>query len=317
MLSSLPRKPKSKHHRIRKLAAVCFIAGGLLATPLVAQNAQALSANYIKYIQQAMQILTLIKSGGLGSLNIGNLGEFLTLFQQIPLEELQGVLKDIQENIDNLDPETKELIGSISGTLGQLGLPIPSEVNSLLSKISESKSDSYGSPFSITHDQALMGALGISSSATANSVLGEQGQENIAKILNTSQDSWQKGADIVQTNGAAIVGDSVKTAIDAQFAFSSQDVLKAISIQNAQKAALDQQMGASNAEQGKIAAMGVNLQSKSLAVEAQSLQLQNFQTKLAAQAEGARQAEAAGAFTSTITNAYMFSCLSQTDCSGQ
>jgi hypothetical protein len=187
-------------------------------------------------------------------------------------------------------------------------------VNRLVKSINEESPDSFGSPYSLTRDQTALSALKISADSISGSVLGRSGQENIDQNLKDSEGAWRTGSDIVQVNGGQMVDDSVSTATDAVFSRSSLAVLKAISVQMAQQAALTQQMGASNAEQGKIQAMNVNMAAKGLAVNAQLLKVQAHQAKIAAAEAGARQADTQGAMTSAIKNAYMFSCLSATDC---
>ena len=86
-------------------------------------------------------------------------------------------------------------------------------------------------------------------------------------------------------------------------------------MQNAQSNAMTQQVGASQAEIGKISAMGVNLQAKNLLVNAQGLQVQEFQAEKMAAADGARSADIQGAFGATQINAMMAACFSAADCS--
>jgi hypothetical protein len=310
-----PQKPhKSLKHRVTAI----FLSVALIGTPvLITTNAQAISpANILKYIKQAQKILAIVKAGknGIGSLNIGNLGNILALFKDLNIKELDGILKDIQAQIDTLDPETKKLIAGYASTLGQLGVPIPGQVNKLVKTITANTPDSFTSPFGTVKNQALLSALNITSDSVVNSVMGEGGQEALKGILDDSQSAWQSAGDTIQVNGGAIISDSVSTAIEAQFAFSSQDVLKAIAIQNAQGAVLAQQVGAAGVEYGRIGAMGVNLHAKSLVLEAQSLEVQQFQANQIAAGENARLADTQGAFNSAMTNAYMFSCLGVSDC---
>ena len=309
-----PQKPQKT---LKRKVTSIFLTAALIGTPvLIATNAQAFSpASALKYIQKAQKILALVKAGkkGIGSLDIGNLGSLLSLFKDLNLKELDGVLKDLQSQLD-LDPETKKLIGDYATTLGQLGVPIPGQVNKLVKTITANNPTNVTSPFSLTQNQALLAGLNISTDTVTNSVLGENGQQSLQGILNDSQETWQNAKDTIQTNGGEIIEDSVSTAIDAQLATSSQDVLKAISIQIAQNAVLAQQVGAANAEQGKINAMGVNLQAKGLVIDAQSLEVQKFQANQIAAGENAKQADTQGAFNSSIINAYMFSCLSASDC---
>lgn len=309
-----PQKPRKT---LKQKVTSVFLTAALIGTPvLIATNAQAFSpASALKYIQNAQKILALVKAGknGIGSLNIGNLGSLLSLFKDLNLKELDGVLKDLQSQLD-LDPETKKLIGDYATTLGQLGVPIPDQVNKLVKTITKDNPTNVTSPFGIYQNQALLAGLNISTDTVTNSVLGEGGQQSLQGILNDSQETWQNAKDTIQTNGGAIIEDSVSTAIDAQLATSSQDVLKAISIQIAQNAVLAQQVGAAGAEQGKINAMDVNLQAKGLVIGAQSLEVQQFQANQIAAGTNAQQADTQGAFNSATINAYMFSCLSASDC---
>lgn len=314
LVQAQPQKPrKSLKHKVTSV----FLTATLIGTPvLIATNAQAFSpASALKYIQKAQKILALVKAGkkGIGSLDIGNLGSLLGLFKDLGIKELDGVLKDLQAQLD-LDPETKKLIADYATTLGQLGVPIPGQVEKLVKKITKDNPTNAISPFGIYQNQALLAGLNISTDSVSNSVLGEGGQRSLQGVLDDSQESWQNARDTIQTNGGAIIEDSVLTALDAQFALSSQDVLKAISIQIAQGAVLAQQVGAADAEQGKINAMGVNLQAKGLVIAAQSLEVEQFQANQAAATQNAQQADTQGAFNNATINAYMFSCLSAADC---
>ncbi|MCG9890615.1 MAG: hypothetical protein MH252_06040 [Thermosynechococcaceae cyanobacterium MS004] len=310
-----PQKPRKA---LKRRVTAILLSTALIGSPvLIASNAQAISvASALKYIQQAQKILQIIKVGknGIGKLSLGNLSSILGLFGDLNIKELDGVLKSFQKTIDSLDPDTKKLIAGIGSTVGQLGIPIPNEVNQLVKAITKDKPTDLNSPFGTTKNQALLSALNISSDSVVNSVLGEGGQESLKGILDDSQTSWQAAGDIIQTNGGAIITDSVATAIGAQFAFSSQDVLKAITIQNAQHAVLAQQVGAAGVENAKIDAMSVNLQAKDLVIGAKTLEVEQFQANQLAAGENARQADTQGAFNSAITNAYMFSCLSEEDC---
>jgi hypothetical protein len=310
-----PQKPRNP---MKRRVTAIFISIAIISTAsLVATNAQALTtANALKYLQKAQKVLALIKSGknGIGSLSIGNLGTVLGLFEDLNIKELDGVIKDLQTQISNLDPETKKLIAGYATTIGQLGVPIPGQVNQLVKSITAKNPTSVTSPYGITQDQALLSSLNISSDSVTNSVLGDDGQASLKGILDDSQAAWQAAGDIIQTNGGAIIEDSVSTAIDAQLAFSSQDVLKSIAIQNTQNAFLAQQVGAAGAQQGKIDAMGVNLQAKGLVIDAQSLEVQQFQANQLAASTNAQQTDTQDAFNSAMNNAYMFSCLSITDC---
>ncbi len=313
VLAQPPKTPKSLKRRV----TATILTALLIGTPvLITTNAQAFSpASVLKYIQKAQKILALVKAGkkGIGSLDIGNLGSLLGLFKDLGIKELDGVLKDLQAQLD-LDPETKKLIADYATTLGQLGVPIPGQVEKLVKKITKDNPTDAISPFGIYQNQALLAGLNISTDSVSNSVLGESGQRSLQGILDDSQESWQNAKDTIQTNGGAIIEDSVLTAMDAQLATSSQDVLKAISIQIAQNAVLAQQVGAANTEQGKINAMGVNLQAKGLIIGAQSLEVQQFQANQVAASTNAQQADTQGAFNSATINAYMFACLGVADC---
>ena len=305
------QKPRSKTKRRMLTVLLCTT---LVGTPLlVAGNANALSiASFLQYLQQAQQLISKIQNGGLGNLSAGTLTNYLSLFSQVPNQELQTQLSRILSN-PNLDPQTLKLVQSISSTLGQLGVPIPSQVNQVAQTISSATAPA-SEPFGLTQNQNLLGGLQISSDTVAASVLGSQGQQDISSILTDSQTAWQNAGDMMQTNGAGILSDSVNTATNAQLAFDSQDVLKAIAVQNTQNSAMTQQVGASQAEIGKISAMGVNLQAKNLLVNAQGLQVQEFQAEKMAAADGARSADIQGAFGATQINAMMAACLSAVDC---
>jgi hypothetical protein len=317
MTSTVLTQPQKPRNTLKRRATAIFLSAALIGTPvLVATNAQAFSAaSALKYLQKAQKILALIKSAknGIGSLSSGNLGTILGLFKDLNITELDGVLKDIQSQI-NLDPDTKKLIAGYATTIGQLGVPVPGQVNQLVKSITANNPTSVTSPYGTTQDQAILSALNVSSASVTNSVLGDDGQVSLKGILDDSQSAWQAAGDIIQTNGAGIVEDSMSTALDAQLAFSSQDVLKSIAIQNTQNAALAQQVGAAGAHQAKIDAMGVNLQAKGLVIDAQSLEVQQFQANQLAASTNAQQTDTQGAFNSAMNNAYMFSCLSITDC---
>lgn len=310
-------QPQKSRKPLKRRVTSAFLSVVLIGTPvIIATNAEAFSpASALKYIQKAQKIIALVKAGknGIGSLDIGNLGSLLSLFKDLNLQELDGVLKELQSQLA-LDPETKKLIGEYATTLGQLGVPIPDQVTKLVKTIAANNPSDNTSPFGLTQNQALLTGLNISTDTVTNSVLGEGGQQALQGVLNDSQGAWQGAKDIIQVNGGAIVEDSVLTAMDAQVAFSSQDVLKAISIQNAQSAVLTQQVGAANVKQGEISAMGVNLQAKDLVLSAQTLEVEQFQANQLAASTNAQQADTQGAFNGAITNAYMFSCLGVSDC---